>query len=286
MRTIRTSILASAAFILPMLAVGEDCDSPVAAKIAETCTVKRQDEFYGFKRVVFDFNGHDAWVVLPKAEPAKGNPWTWCMQWATAYVPRTNVLKLLESGWHHVTINTFRHRMDEEGIRVSAEFQEFLVTKLGFAPKACLVGMSWGGFFSVRYAAAHPENVGKVYLDAPLLNFDGFAKSGEESTPTASAARIGPWATMPPEFGWTDDPRMPVNMAGKVAKAGIPVLLLYGGQDQTVPPVLNAELFASRFRAAHGDIKVVNRSLYGHHPHGVAESDDTIKAFFEGDAAK
>ena len=132
------------------------------------------DKFYGFDRVVFDFMGCRAWICCPSCEPIKGRPWTWTMQWATAYVPRTNVLQMLRDGYHHVTIETFARKMDEKGLEVSAEFQRFLVEKLGFAPKAYLVGMSWGGFFSVRYASTCPENVAKIYLDAPLLTFDGF----------------------------------------------------------------------------------------------------------------
>lgn len=54
-----------------------------------------------------------------------------------------------------------------------------------------------------------------------------------------------------------------------IAKAGIPALLLYGGQDQTVPPAQNCELFATRFKAAGGKITVQKRALFGHHPHGV-----------------
>ena len=38
---------------------------------------------------------------------------------------------------------------------------------------------------------------------------------------------------------------MPVNMAGAVAKAGIPILLLYGGKDDVVPPDENCRPFAA-----------------------------------------
>lgn len=241
------------------------------AKIAKTCTVKEQDKFHGYDRVIFDFKGYEAWVVFPKDVPVKGNPWTWCMQWATAFVPRTNVPQLLENGYHHVTIDTFRHHMNEEGIRVSAEFQKFLVDELGFAPKANLIGLSWGGFFSIRYAAVHPENVRKIYLDAPLLTFTPGRVDG-----------VGSWKKrLPADGDWLKDPEMPVNKAEQVARTGIPVLLLYGGQDQTVPPATSAELFEKRFRAAGGDINVVKRNLFGHHPHGIEESSTQIKDFFE-----
>ncbi|MBO4709713.1 MAG: alpha/beta fold hydrolase [Kiritimatiellae bacterium] len=258
-------------------------DEGVAQRIAATKKVLRSDTWYGYSRTVFDFEGHEAWVVSPSCEPAAGLPWTWTMQWAEAYVDRTGVLDLLAKGWHHVTIDTFRHRMDEEGLRISRAFQKFLVEELGFAPKANLVGMSWGGFFSTRYAATFPECVGKIYLDAPLMNFSGFAEAGGSMTPTEAAARIGPWANMPPADGdWNVDARMPVNMADRLAKAGIPILLLYGGQDATVPPASNCELFAEKFKAAGGKIDVHPRGLYGHHPHGEdPNKTSSIVSFFE-----
>ena len=128
--------------------------------------------------------------------------------------------------------------------------------------------MSWGGFFSVRYANAHPDCVRRIYLDAPLLHFgSGFAKGGEHSD---ASDTIGPWsASAPADGNWLDDPRMPVNMAASLARAKIPVLLLYGGQDQSVVPETNCRLFASRFKAAGGDIRIDARPGFGHHPHGL-----------------
>ena len=236
--------------------------------IAAKHKVIRQDMWHGYSRVIFDFKGHQAWIVVPNGEWAAGHPWTWTMQWADAYVERTGVPDMLGKGWRHVTIDTFSHRMDEEGLRVSQAFQKYLVDELGFAAKANLVGMSWGGFFSVRYAAAFPDCVSRIYLDAPLLTLGGgFGVS--DGAPSGAAAQIGPWAGMLPKDGdWLADPRMPVNMAGAIAKAGIPVLLLYGDHDQTVKPAYNCEPFAERFKAAGGTIAVRKRAAFGHHPHG------------------
>ena len=245
------------------------------AKIAKSCKIVGEDMWYGYRRTKFDFKGRTAWVVEPSVTPLNGCPWTWTMQWAEAFVERTCVPDLLKRGFHHATIDLYPTRMDESGVAAAAEFQRFLVDTLGFAPKANLVGMSWGGFFSVRYTAAHPENVRCIYLDAPLLTFAGFDSA-------ASAAGIGSWfETRPADGDWRKDPRMPVNMAEAVAKAGIPVLLLYGGQDQTVPPDENARRFADAFKAAGGKIDVRQRGGYGHHPHGVdAGEKGVIVGFF------
>jgi len=252
------------------------------AKLAKAHKVTDEDSWHGYRRTKFDFGGYAAWIVEPSVPAAKGMPWTWTMQWADAFVDRTGVLDCLKRGYHHVTIGLFDTRMDEKGVEAAAAYQAFLVNELGFAPKANLIGMSWGGFFSTRYAAAHPENVRRIYLDAPLMNFDNFGGDAMK-TPTAAAAKIGPWAGKPPADGcWSTDPRMPVNLAEPIAKAGIPIYLLYGGQDQTVFPEQNCERFITSFKAAGGEITVVKRDYFGHHPHGL-DPDKTkpIVDFFQ-----
>ncbi|MCQ2390255.1 MAG: alpha/beta fold hydrolase [Kiritimatiellae bacterium] len=260
---------------LAVTAVGGALTDRIAAKYK----VKGTDMWYGGQRTVFDFEGYDAWVVEPPADvkALDGTPWTWTIQWRTAYVARTSVPRLLKMGWHHVSVDTFKDKMDKTGLAVSRRFQDFLVKELGFAPKAHLIGMSWGGFFSVRYAANNPDCVDKIYLDAPFLNFDG--RVGRPGT--LAVASLGPWDKLGRKLGeWTDDPEMPVNMAEKLVAQRIPILLLYGGADQTLMPVNNAELFASRYKKAGGDIQVVNRTLYGHHPHGVDVDENTVINFF------
>ena len=260
---------------------------PLTTKIAEAHKVLGTDTWYGCRRTVFDFEGYEAWVVEPPegVKAAEGNPWTWTMQWATAYVPRTSVPRLVkERGWRHATVITYKDKMDQHGLEVSARFQRYLVDGLGFAKKANLIGMSWGGFYSVRYAATYPENVAKAYLDAPLLCFADFDPSKESANP-----RHGPWAQMAPKDGkWSADPRMPLNLAEKLAATGIPVFLVYGGQDKSCPPEQNAVPFIARFKAAGGEprLKVLYREYFGHHPHGVEESDNAIIDFFTSDAAK
>ncbi len=255
-------------------AVGTPAPS-LEEKIAVRCKITGVDQWYGFRRINFDFNGRAASLVAPSVPAAAGTPWTWTIQWWSAFVDRTGVLDLLGRGWHHVWIDCFNDRGNEKAIADFAAFQSFLVDELGFAEKTCLVGMSWGGFFSTRYAAAHPQNVAKIYLDAPLLNLSSL--NGRAATAEADSKRIGPWAFEAPADGdWSKDVRMPVNLAAKIAAAKIPVLLLYGGQDHTVDPKTSSELFAERFKAAGGNLTCERRGLFGHHPHGVDPNKTAI----------
>jgi len=252
--------------------VGSPVRTALGAKIASKHRVIRQDAWYGGRRTVFDFQGFEAWIVEPPAgvSVAEGRPWTWTMQWRTAFVPRTGVPELLKRGFHHVTIDTYRCKMDAEGLRVSKAFQDYLVGEIGLAPKANLIGMSWGGFFSIRYAAAFPGCVGRICLDNPLLDFG-----------TTFRDDIGTWGALRPADGrWTASPEMPVNKAESIAKSGIPVLLLYGGSDAVTKPEVNALPFFERMQKAGGNIRKVCRPLHGHHPHGVEAGDPTIVDFF------
>lgn len=265
--------LAASAFVVAS-AFADVAGTSLCDVIAKDHKVLGQDMWHGHRRTKFSFNGRRAWVVEPSVAPLAGRPWTWTMQWAEAFVPRTGVPDLLKRGFHHVTIDLYPTRMDESGLAAAAEFQGYLVKRLGFAAKANLVGMSWGGFFSIRYAAVHSRNVRRIYLDAPLLSFSGFKAA-------RSAGGIGSWfASRPGDGDWRGDRRMPVNMAAAVARAGIPVLLLYGGKDNVVPPDENCRPFIAAFKSANGKIEVHERAAYGHHPHGADPGQTMIVDFF------
>ena len=253
-------------------------DGALTAKIAAKYTVKKTDVWYGGERTVFDFEGYDAWVIEPPADvkPAEGKPWTWTLQWRSAFTPETGVPRLLKLGWHHAALDSLGIKDIPNGgdLELNKRFHDFLVNDLGLNAKANLIGMSWGGFFSTRYSATYPADVAKLYLDAPLLNFEGF-----KSVP-------GDWQQTMPAKGWKEDPRMPVNMARKLADTDIRILLLYGGKDEVVPPTYSCNRFVVFYKSAGGNLenlKVIPRPGQGHHPHGVKAGDDTIVDFFAGD---
>ena len=249
---------------------------PDAEKIKKDFSKFREDKMQGFDRIVFDFEGCEAWVVEPKAPTSDGR-WVWCMEWPTAFQDRVGVKALLEAGYRWVTFNpasktVYAGNQNDEMIAKRRAFQKFLVEKLGFAPKCGLIGMSWGGYYSVRYASTHPECVCAAYLDAPLLDFStlkGFG--GDGNWGRKGLAKYYPFITE--TYVGADDPYQSVNRAEPIAKAGIPLLILYGGKDTVVPPEKNCMKFAAAFEKAGGDLMIERRSCYGHHPHGVEPNE-------------
>lgn len=267
-------ILASAMVLLAGCRLNDV--SKTAGELLKESGVEVQvgEGYAGAPRYNFMFEGYKAYFDEPvNAKP--GRKWMWCMKWPNAFAKFTGQADGVERGYYYVYLDDIDW-MSPKGVEVAKRFHDFLVKKLGFADKAFLIGMSWGGFYSTRYAANYPEDVERIYLDAPLLNLGAF-----ELKRWGAASKS--WDKTECD-DWSKDPRMPVNLADKIAKAKIPVLLLYGGADKVVPPAGNCELFIHRFKAAGGDILVFKREKYEHHPHGFTEPEKkgAIVDFFEG----
>lgn len=265
--------------VLTMTAVFSGCmtgpslaDRNVGDLLAEAGVKASVSKGYaGAKRYTFTFEGFSAYFDEPAA-PQPGRKWMWCMKWPGAFANQTGQVDGVRRGYYYVYLDNINW-MNPAGTEKAKRFHDFLVAKLGFAEKAFLIGMSWGGFYSTRYASTYPDDVARIYLDAPVMGFHGFSYGAAAQS----------WAR---EKGhdWRNDPLMPINRAEPIAKAGIPILLLYGGADKTVNPKENCEIFIERFKAAGGDIVIFRRPEFGHHPHGFTDARDSGKVvdFFEG----
>ena len=243
-------------------------------RIAAKCKVTDRNTLQGFPRTVFEFEGCEAWVVEPE-KPAAGAPWVWCMEWPTAFQDRTGVKALLEAGYRWVTFNpasggrtrVVAGNQNDEMVARRNRFQKFLVAELGLEPKCGLIGMSWGGFYSVRYASTYPECVKAMFLDAPLLDFSTLAKFKENGWKQLQAY----YPQITSDYVGADDPLQPVAAARaeRIAKAGIPVWIIYGAADTVVPTESNCLRFAAAYEKAGGHLRLWRDNLRGHHPHGM-----------------
>ena len=233
-------------------------------------------EWYGFKRHNFEIDGHKGFIVEPH-NPAPGLPWSWCLQWAESFVPRTPALKLLERGFHHVYMDVFSTYLNKEGLSVLEKFYELLMS-LGFYPQAALIGMSYGGLFSFRWAAEHPETVAAIYADAPVCDLGFGTNSGQESLKeffrTEAEKRAAAYGVKVEEL--SNHPLSPLNNYQPIAKANIPIYCIRSGQDQSVIPEYNIDIFTERFRSVGGNIEILDRPLYGHHPHGLDDPSPLV----------
>ena len=277
------------ALILSVAGVSAALAGPDADRIAAKCKVLSRDRMQGFDRIRFEFEGCMAWVVEP-AKPAEKSPWVWCMEWPTAFQNRTGVKELLSAGYRWVAFNPafgwnkkpVAGNQNDDMVEKRNRFQKFLVAELGLEERCCLVGMSWGGFYSVRYASMHPECVKAMYLDAPLLDFSTLSSFKGKTCEQLKA--FYPQVTK--DYVGADDPLQPVSpaRAEAIAKAKIPVLLIYGAKDTVVPAESNCLRFADAFEKAGGHLKLWRDNLRGHHPHGLEPGEGTVFVNFFNNA--
>ena len=113
-----------------------------------------------------------------------------------------------------------------------------------------------------------------MYLDAPHLDFSTL--SGFKAKSWKNYVKY--WPTISADYVGADDPMQPVApvRAERIAKAGIPVLCIYGGRDGTVPPEKNILRFAEAFEKAGGHLKLWRDNRRGHHPHGLEKDEQQV----------
>lgn len=222
------------------------------------------EPWMGGIRHIFSFAGHDAWLVEPP-DPAPGNLWFALPEWPTAFPHRNGVKELLSLGYYMVHVNLFGCYANPEALGVMHDFYAWLRQR-NFAEKGALIGMSLGGLYSFRFAAAYPECVSCIYADAPVCDLAFGILTHRRVDGIMAAYQIKS------EEDLKNHPLSPVNNYLPMVKAGIPLLMILGLDDNVVDHKTNGSLLAERYTAAGGSVKVIGRPSWGHHPHGLDET--------------
>ena len=220
-------------------------------------------EWHGFTRYNFTFEGCNAFIVEPKYPSGDGR-WSWCTVWPEAFVRRVGIEHLLEYGFYHAHVDAFAYRANPDGIRVMKAFHDKLV-EMGLSPKANLIGMSWGGFFSLRYAETHPQDVAALYLDAPVCN-------------AASNSNQNIQEQIEQAFGMSREELAvsklnPLNNVEALLSGGFPMMAELGNCDESVDINENFNKLEARIIELGGSIVAEKRNYWGHHPHGVDDPE-------------
>jgi len=122
----------------------------------------------------------------------------------------------------------------------STLYQE-LTKSRGFAARPCLLGRSRGGLWVTSWACDHVDQVAGIagiYPVFDLRTYPGLVKAA-------------------PAYGLTADEltakrgdHNPIERVDILAKAKVPVFIIHGDEDKTVPLRENSAEFSARFKAA------------------------------------
>ncbi len=237
----------------------------------------KQSDWHGFTRYEFPVGEHLGSVVTPK-KVAEGRPWVWHGEFF-GHKPAPDIA-LLERGFHIVYLRVPDQLGSPYAVKQWDAFYDVLTTKHGLAKRAGLVGLSRGGLYCYNWAAAHPDRVTCLYGDAPVCDFKSWpgGKGKGKGSPRD-------WKLVLERYGFADEAaalaytQNPVDNLAPLAKAGVPLLHVYGDADDVVPWDENTGLIAERYKALGGSITLIAKPGVGHHPHGLEDSTPIVEFF-------
>ena len=255
-------------FLLESMGRGQSPGAKEPRQVDSVFPNETLDQWHGFQRHRFKFEGKEAWVVEPQ-KPRGDGAFSWCLMFPDAFTDRCAAPQLLGRGFYHVYLDVGNSFGAPAAVELMSRFQDEL-QKRGLAKKAVLIGISRGGLYAHRYAAEHPKRIGVIYGDAPVLDFrswpGGFG-SGKGSR--------GDWMELKKLYGFADDEAAksyrgnPIDTLEVLAKYKIPLIYVVGDRDDVVPYSENAQLVEQRYSKLQGNVKVIHKPEDGHHPHGL-----------------
>lgn len=223
----------------------------------------KQTLWQGFNAEEFEFDGAYARIIHPNTTP--NGKWALKTEYADAF-PDTEI-ELLKRGWH-VAFNTNQNRWAENyDLERKARFIRFITQNFNLEEKCTLIGMSCGGMYAVKLTALYPELVNACYLDAPVMNLLscpctlGMAKENLYPEYFQITGR-----TISQMLSYRDNP---IDKMDILLKHDIPILLVAGDSDITVPFEENGMLLDEYYRTNGGRITTFIKKGCGHHPHGL-----------------
>ena len=236
-------------------------------------------EWFGYERRDFRFRDRDALIVLPKGKLS--GKWAVKMEYFGAF-PNLET-ELLSRGWCLAWLSNVNRWGTDADSDAKAAFVPFMAEEFGLEKRFACVGMSCGGLCSVNFAAKYPSLTSVLYLDAPVMNLlscpmgfgEGEALGGERG-----------WEEIRAALGFRDIAELliyrdhPMDRLEALAENRIPVALVYGEADVTVPYRENGIVLERLYRERGLPLFTAGKPGCGHHPHGL-ENPKPLADFIE-----
>ena len=238
-------------------------------------------KWQGFERHDFPVAGSDVIVVVPP-KPLPGRPWVWRGEFFGAFADAD--VALVKAGWHLTYVKAVDLFGAPKAMKKWEAFYDVMVKDYHLHAKPGLIGLSRGGLYCLNWAATHPDRTLAVYLDNAVCDFKSWPGGKLKGTGTA-AGSAAEWKKLLAAYNFASDADAiayklnPVDNLAPLAKAKIPLLLVYGDADTLVPVKENSEVIYSRYQALGGHVERIIKPGQNHHPHGLKDVRPVV-AFF------
>jgi lysophospholipase L1-like esterase/dienelactone hydrolase len=220
--------------------------------------------FAGYECAEFLQNGRECKVVKPHIT-AVGHPWIWRARF-WAHEPQTDIT-LLEKGYHLVYCDQTERLGNKQCVKDWSTLYKILHNG-GLNKKVVLEGMSRGGVYVFNWAAANPDKVAAVYVDNPLLDMKAMYFGSDGTPKPENEITVG----IRENYGVTREHlkhfnESPMDKINAIVSGKYPILILCAEKDEAAVNSQNTFPFADKIRSKGGDITVIEKKGFGHHPH-------------------
>lgn len=233
--------------------------------------------WHGYRLEEGSFDGKRTIVVLPEESSGNGRLAIKTEYWDA--FPFAVEVDLLKSGFTLCYIENDNRWGTPSDLKRKAEFIRYIIGKYGLSEKVVPIGMSCGGLFAIKLAAEYPELISCLYLDAPVLNYmscpcgigDAIPlDDGEGVKEILNALEMDSLSQL---IGYRE---MPLDKIPSLIENKIPVVMVAGDCDSTVPYEENGKLLEKAYINSGVKIQVHIKHGCDHHPHGLENNNDII----------
>ncbi len=238
--------------------------------------VTNYTDWNGYKRLDFTFEDRQAILVFPNN---RGNG-----KWAckTEYFGAFPALEsdLLARGFHLAYIKNKNRWGTDEDCKMRARFANFISDTYKLDKKFVPIGMSCGGLHAVNFASRYPGYVSVLYLDAPVMNLLSCPMGFGEGNALGSGD--SGWRELVDAYGFTLSELLtyrehPIDRIPVLVKNKIPVAIVYGDSDTTVPYKENGKVLVEAYKKAELPLFVEGKEGCEHHPHGLENRKELLE---------
>ncbi len=255
-------------------AAGLDAEVSALAKSQELVIPNKTGEWNGYAKHELMVAGKTVTLVAPKVAAA-GRPWVWHGEFF-GHKPAPDIA-LLGKGFHIAYMKINDMLGSPEAVKLWNQCHAELTGHYQLSQKPSLVGLSRGGLYCYNWAIANPDKVSCIYVDAPVCDFKSWpgGKGKGKGDPKN-------WSFVMKLWGFKNEAEAlayqgnPVDSLAPLAKAGVPLLHVFGDADDVVPWDENTGLIESRYKALGGSITLIRKPGVGHHPHGLEDSTPIV----------
>jgi len=217
-----------------------------------------------FEMLSFRFEGREAVLVLPD-ERVRTPRWLLKTEYFGAFPQLES--ELIRRGFHLAYLKNNNRWGTDDDLDTKKRFRDFLMEEFGLSARCVPIGMSCGGLHAIKQAARHPGMIAALYLDAPVVNLLSCPMSiGEGEYRAAIDEMLEALGLNLAEF--MAYRRHPLDCLPEIVKNEIPVALVCGDSDGTVPYKENGYFVKQACEKAGTPFIFELKKGCDHHPHG------------------